>query len=104
MKCFSALLAGIALLISTVGCCCHNRCRSRDMCQPMCPPAYPACPPCPGGACDPGVMPYGSDPFAPTVQPQGYYGTYNVTPGAPVMAVGPAVPQTSMADSLPTYH
>jgi hypothetical protein len=98
-----SLLAGILLLASSGGCCCQHLCgRGTGMWAPMMSPACPPGGPC--GVTTPGV--------APLVQPQGFYGSYNVETVAPVavqtvapVAVAPVVTRTALVplETLPTY-
>lgn len=97
-----SLLAGILLFASAGGCCCQHLCGHHRGFAPM---MSPACPP--GGPCDvttPGM--------APMVQPQGFYGSYNVETVTPVavqtvapVAVAPVATRTAFVplEALPTY-
>ena len=96
MNRIASLFAGISLLTLGAGCCCQHLCGMHGYGGTFAPAMTPACP---SGAC--GVVQPG---VAPLVQPQGYYGTYNLETVTPV-AVAPVVTRTAFVplETLPNY-
>ncbi len=105
------LVAGLALVVSSTGCCCgylhgYNRC---NPCGP-CGAGYPAAPyggsPCGPGGCSPSYYPpVGSTSYYQGFGASAYLGEPTISTASPTMIPGTTYPTTAQAptSSLPTY-